>query len=60
LISFSLIDKRLKIIQGYTPEVGNSKEYILSVFLEFSLTNMKIDLVLEYKSPKFVGAIPAE
>jgi len=60
LISFSLIDKRLKIIQGHTPEVGNSKEYFLSVFLEFSLTSTKIGLALEYKSLKFIGATPAE
>jgi len=60
LISFSLIDKRLKIIQGHTPEVGNSEEYFLSVFLEFFLISMKIDLALEYKSPKFIGAAPTE
>jgi len=59
LISFSIIDKRLKIIQGHTPEVGNSKEYFLGV-LEFSLTSTKIDLTLEYKCLKFVGAAPAE
>jgi len=60
LISFRLIDKRLKIIQGHTSEVGNSEEYFLGVFLEFSLTSTKIDLALEYKSPKFVRATPTE
>jgi len=60
LVSFGLIDKRFKIIKGYTPKIGNSKEDSLSVFEELPFTSTKIDLALEYKCSKFVRATPAE
>jgi len=60
LVSFSLIDKRFKIIKGYTLKIGNSKEDSLSVFEELPFISTKIDLALEYKCSKLIRAISAE
>jgi len=60
LISFGFIDEWLKIIKGYTPEVGDDKENLLSVFSKLPFTSTKIDLTLEYKCLKFIRTAPTK
>jgi len=57
---FRLVDKRLKVVQSDTPEVGDGKENSLNIFGKFPFASTEMDLTLKYKGSKFIRAATTE